>query len=547
MARSKDKKRPARVIDPGRWGTKTQLARDRELTRLGYRFDREAADRVCRFFETHLVHSKGQWAGSPFELAWWQRRHLRRQFGWIRPDGTRRYRKAYWKLPRKNGKTTLAAGIGLYLMLNDGEPGADVYCAANDKEQARIAFREASAMARASDRLSEMVHVYRTALITRNGAIDTLTPLSSESGNKDGLNPHGLIIDELHEWEDRDLWEKLMTSMGARRQPMTTICTTAGWDPNSLWAEIDDYAHAVADGSVTDDEFLSVIYEASAGDDWHDESTWRRANPNYGVSLQPSFLESQHREAVQKPAFENAFKRYHLNIRTEQAQRWMPMDKWDACGREEIDLEAFAGERCWIGLDLSRRNDITAAVKLFRDGDRTVAFPRFYIPAEDLEDRERKDKVPYREWVRRGLVTATPGNVIDYSFIRADLLVDARRFQVVEVAYDPYGATQLALQLTDDGLSCVEFGQGVKFMSEPTKGLLLDVLSDRFRHGGNPVLRWMAANAAAIADSNDNIRLVKNKSAGRIDGIVATIMARARATLVEDTRSVYESGGIKTV
>lgn len=540
------KKSPPKPRDPGVLGSKVEQARDRELRKQGYWFDPEAADRVTWFFEHQLAHSKGQWAGKAFELAWWQRRHLRRQFGWMRPDGTRRYRKAYWKLPRKNGKTTLAAGIGLYLMCADGEEGADVYCAANDRDQAKIAFREASAMAKASPMLREMVLVYKSGIVIP-GSLDSLTPLSSESGNKDGLNPHGLIIDELHEWEDRDLWEKLVTAMGARRQPMTTICTTAGWDPNSLWAEIDDYAHGVADGSIVDDEFLPVIYEATPEDDWHSEAVWRRANPNYGVSLQPSFMESQHREAVQKPAFENAFKRYHLNIRTEQANRWMPMDRWDACGAEKFDLADFEGDKCWVAMDLSRRNDITAVVKLFEDNDLLVVFPRFYIPAADIEDREKRDKVPYRQWIRQGFITATPGNVIDYSFIRADLLVDAKRYQVLEVAYDPYGATQLALQLQDDGLTVFEFQQSIKHMSEPTKGLLLDVLSDKFRHSGNPVLRWMAANACAVADANDNIKLVKNKSAGRIDGIVATIMARARATLGKDPTSVYETRGIVTL
>ncbi len=509
-----------------------------------YYFDETAAARVTQFFELFLVHSKGEWAGQPFRLEAWQARIIRQAFGWKRrSDHLRRYRTLYIRVPKKNGKSTLAAGIACYLTFADGEPGAEVYGIANDKMQAKIVFGEAVRMVRACPELRDMCQIYKEAIVVPD-TMASYQALSSESGNKDGLNTHGLVVDELHEFTDRKLWGTLMTAMASRRPPMAVVCTTAGVGRHTLYAEVDGHAQKVADGTVQDDSFLPVLFGAPTDADWHSPRTWRSANPNYGISVKPEFLEEQHRKAVLMPGYENSFKRYHLNIDTEQDVRWLSMDAWDRCG-EPIEEAALAGAECYVGLDLSSRKDITASVAVFpRDNGEYWALARFYVPAEALAEREKRDDVPYARWVEQGLMCATPGNVIDYSFIRADLERWAKAHDVREIAYDPWGATQLALQLQDDGMTCVEHRQGFKSMSEPAKKLEELMLGRKLRHGGNPVLRWMAGNAAVEVDAAENIKPSKKRSTARIDGVVALCMGLGRATLNRQKPSVYDSRGL---
>jgi phage terminase large subunit-like protein len=532
--------------EPGLQGTRVQLKRDRQLLKAGYTFDTDEADRVCEFFEDFLRHSKGEWAGKPFTLQPWQRAVLRRLFGWRRPDGTRRYRKLYEEVPRKNGKSTFAAGVALFLTFSDRELGADVFGAATDKNQAKLVFNEAKSMVEASPELKAISQVYKSAIIVPETR-SCYQPISSESTNKDGLNPHGVIVDELHEWgpSHRELWEKLTTAMGARRQPLICIFTTAGSDPNSLWAEEREYAKRVAAGEVVNDEYLAVLYGADPDDDWKDEEVWRRANPGYGVTVKPDFLRSELREALEKPRKVPAFKRYYLNILTGDSDGGLSMEAWDAC-RRPLDEDALAGRRCWVGLDLSRRTDMTAAAAVFPLEDGFFAIlPRFYIPEDNIEAREKRDKVPIRLWVEQGLVVATPGNVIDYAFVRADINLWARTYEVVEVPYDPNSATQLALQLTEDGISVFEHPQTFLKLSEPTKKFEELVLQHRIVHGGNPVMRWQVRNVALKIDANENVRPDKRKSTSRIDVVVASIMALGRATLGGD--GAYEDHGIRTL
>lgn len=529
---------------------KAQLARDRALLRAGYAFDPIAADHICSFFERFVVHRQGEWTG-PVKLHDWQARFLRRLFGWIRPDGTRRYRKAYLKVGRKNGKSLICSGIGLYLTVFDGENGADVYCAATDETQAEVVFKEAKNMVEQSAALKAGLQVYKSAIVYPK-TLSSYKPLSKDSRNKDGLNIHGLICDELHEWTDRDFFDKLTTAQGARRQPLTVVITTAGDDPASIWGEEDQYAHQVADGERAGepfyaDEYLAAIYEAEKDDDWKKESTWIKANPGIGVAPKWDYLRSEFRLALEQPAKEIKFKRYYLNMLTQKFGRWMPMDKWDKCNGE-VDVAAVMGKPCWVGLDLSRRTDITAAVAVFRDGEHYLCIPRFWIPEASIHEKERTDKIPIRTWIAQGFVEATPGDVIDYEWVRRCLVQWAQNFDLREVAYDPAGATQLALQLADeDGITCVEHGQSMTKMSEPTKALEAAVRLRRVKHSGNPVLRWMAGNAVEYRDALDNVKLLKNRSAGRIDGVVALIMAMNRATLGETGPSAYETRGIRTV
>lgn len=486
----------------------------------------------------------------------WQRRLLRRLFGWKRPDNTRRYRKLYCSVPRKNGKSTLLAGIVLYLTGADNEDGADVYCVANDKEQARIIFKEARKMVEASAELKKEFEAFSTAIIYPETS-SALMPLSSEKGNKDGLNPHAVAADELHEWEDRDLWEKLSTAMASRRQPLFLVITTAGYELDSIWGEEDTYAHQVAAGELEDVELLVVIYEAPADADWHDPKVWAAANPGWGVSVKPDYIGTQHEKAKMQPSFAPAFRRYHLNQRVQQAVTWMPMRRWDACGKG-FDLDRLVGMPCYIGVDLARRYDLTAAVAVFRiqpEGAEHAEYcllPKFFIPAETkegegLESREHVDKVPYRQWRDKGFLTVTPGNVTDYDFVTREILEWAKIYDVREIPHDPYNAGQLAIDLAGEGLTPVEFRQNIVSMSPPTKELLNLTLQKRIRHGGHPILRWNAQNATAVRDANDNEKLLKHKSRGRIDGIIAAIMGLARAMVQENGVSIYEDGGIKVL
>jgi phage terminase large subunit-like protein len=521
-----------------------------------YYFDEAAADRVCQFFETYLRHSKGEWAGKPFRLEPWQRDLLRCAFGTKRvADGLRRYRKVYVEVPRKNGKSTLAAGVGLYLTLADSEHGAEVYSAAADRQQASIVFDEAKRMVNASPGLKEVAEVYKKAIFaphTNSG----YQAIASLPDNQHGLNAHGIIFDELHVQPSDELYNVLSTSMGARRQPMFWMFTTAGWDRESFCYAVHEHALRVQNQETKDDEFLPCVFGADHEDDWRDEATWKKANPNYGVSLKPHYFKHTVAEAENLPRLQNAVKRLNLNIWTDQEVLWMPLETWDAC---DAPLPDLTGKPCWVGLDLSSRKDITAVVAVFKrpapalDDGTGGGFvysivPRFFVPEEGLREREHADKVPYRAWVEQGLMTATPGNIIDYSFIRAAVDQFARQYDVREVAYDPWGATQLALELQDGGLTCVEFRQGFKSMSEPMKLLEDLVLTRRIEHGGNPVLRWMIGNVEVVEDAAGNVKPTKRKkSTRRIDGVVATLEGVGRASVAKDDTSPYETRGVTVV
>lgn len=542
------RKRPApdrsqQLLDPGERGTERQIDQDAKLRKSGYWFDGFEADRICAFYERHLTHSKGEWAGKRIVLEPWQREKIRRLFGWRRPDGTRRYRRSFWGLPRKNGKSLVASGVALYLTTADGEPGAEVFAAASNREQADAVYGEAEKMVEASASLSAICEVFKTAIFMPR-SLSRFRAISSKPGSKHGFNPHGVICDELHAWKDRELYDALTTGGAARRQPMEFVITTAGYDLTSVCYECWDYAVSVLEGNIDDPHFLPVIYAADKDDDWREPATWRKANPNLGVSVKEEYLREQVADAKNKPARVNIFKRLHLNVWTQQAERFFDMERWDDCPNpaEQVSLR---GRRCFVGIDLSRRVDLTAVVYLFPlEAGRFIVVPRFFAPEDGVEERERRDRVPYRLWAQQGLLTLTPGNVVDYGFIRQVLLEAARNYDIVEIAYDPWGSTQLALQLQDDGLTCVEFLQHIKHMSEPTKALEALVLEGKLIHRNNPLLRWMADGAVVVSDASGNIKLAKNKTKARIDGLVALIMALGRATLGQHEDSVYKKRGV---
>lgn len=479
--------------------------------------------------------------GRPFELEPWQQAIVGNLFGWQRPDGRRRYEEVFIYVARKNGKSELAAGLGLMLELVDQEPSAQVYCAAGDREQARHVFNAAKAMVYQEPELNSRLRVLQNA-IWMQSTNSTFKVVSSDARLKHGINAHGVIIDELHVMPNRDLVDALATSTGARRQPVTVYITTADYDRESICNEKYEYASRVRDGVVDDRHFLPAIYEVPLDVDWRSERVWRMANPNLGVSKKWDYIRRQFRLAKEMASFENTFRRLDLNQRTQQDIRWLRLEQWDAC-KGGATLSELEGRPCWAGLDLSTTTDISAFVMVFPCDDGAVTLlPRFWIPEENANEREKRDKVPYVAWAKHGFVRLTPQSVIDYDQIRREINEDYKRFDIREIAIDRWNATQLATQLQGDGFEIIAFGQGYKDMNAPTKELEKLVVAGLLGHQGNPVLRWMASHVAVEMDAAGNLKPSKKKSTERIDGIVAAVMGLGRILVLPEGqgRSPYE-------
>jgi phage terminase large subunit-like protein len=483
-------------------------------------------------FTQFCRHSKGEWAGQRIKLEPWQCFVHGSAFGWLRKDGLRRFRVVYEELGRKNGKSSVAATVALQCLVADGESGADVYSAATKKEQARIVFDEARRMVMRSEDLQQIVSVYRASLAV-NQTLSSFQPLSSDDRTLDGLNPHAIIIDELHKHKNRAVLDVLDTAMGARRQPLMWIITTAGDDnPESVYAQEHTYAANVVAGNFEDDEWFVYIATLDAGDRWDDQTVWAKANPNLGISVKLGDLQRQCRAAKNNPAKQMEFKRLRLNMRTASASQLITGVVWDANTLGPFDPEELRGRRCFAGLDLSSRVDLSAWVKLFppvADGERWKVVARMWMPADTVEAKSDRDRVQYRRWINDGYIDPTPGNIIDHNEIQNAILEDARLYDIASIAFDPWNATQLAVTLQGYGLTMTEFVQGIRSYTAPTKEFLAWLLAHKLDHGGNPVLRWMALNLRVQTDKNENTMPTKKISTGRIDGATALIMAIGRS------------------
>jgi phage terminase large subunit-like protein len=508
---------------------------------------KEAADRAVKFVRS-LMHGKGKWYGINFNLMPWQEKIIRDIFGTLNPDGTRQYRTAYIEIPRKNGKTELGAAIALYLLFGDAEKGGEIYSAAGDTDQASLVYSAATPMVRQSPVLranSRIIDSRKRIIYPRYGSFYRV--ISAEAKTKHGFNASGVIFDELHVQPNRDLWDALTTSGGTRTQPLTVAITTAGYDRHSICYEQHDYAERIIKGVIEDPTFYPVIYAAGEGDDWEDERTWQKANPALGNFRSLEEMRVLYRKAKNVAALQNTFKRLYLNIWTSQETRWIDIAKWDKTAGK-VDKDDLKGKQCYAALDLSSTTDITALVLLFPVEDKYKVLPFFFIPEDNIEERVRKDGVPYDVWIREGFITATPGNVIDYQFIEDRIDSLSRTYQVKEMAYDPWNATMLTQRLADKGMTMVEVRQGFGSLSAPTKQLEALILSKKIYHGGNPVLRWMADNVMVKQDAAGNLKPDKEKSKEKIDGIVALIMAVDRATRSKTAKpSVYEDRGVITI
>lgn len=515
----------------------------------GLWFDVLAATHAIDFF-AFLHHSKGEWAGHIIQLEPWQQAMTWILLGWYREDGTRRFRTGYLEVARKNGKSTWLAGIGLYMLIADGEPGAEVYAAATKRAQAKVLFDEATRMVKRSPSLSRRIRSYRDNLHIPNTA-SKFEPLGRDADSMDGLNVHAALIDELHAHPTSEVFDVLDTGTGARRNPVVFAITTAGFNLDSFCYQQREYATKVLDSIIEDDSFFGVIFTLDEGDDWEDERNWIKANPNLGVSVKLDDLRRKALKAKEIPAALTNFLTKHLNRWVNAESIWIHPDKWRAC-TGTVDEAALVGRRCFGGLDLSNALDLVALAWVFppeMDGDPWIVLLRFWVPEFAMHERSRNDRVPYDAWVREGHMTAIPGEVIDYDWIYAQIEKDAAQFDVQEIGFDRWGSQSVYLQVAKMGLTMVAVGQGFASMSSPMKNLEIMIVGGRIHHGGNPVLTWNAHNLVATRDEAGNLKPDKRRSREKIDGMVALLMALDRGMRhdTEEEQSVYETRGVLAV
>ena len=511
-------------------------------------FDEAKAQRAVEFIRC-LKHTKGRWRGQAFDLLPWQETIIRDVFGTVKEDGFRQYNTAYVEIPKKNGKSELAAGVALYMTCGDNEWGAEVYGCASDRQQASIVFDVAVDMVEQcpalKKRIKPVMSVKRLVYKPTNSFYQVL---SAEAYTKHGLNVHAVIFDELHSQPNRELFDVMTKGSGdARTQPLFFLITTAGTDRHSVCFEQHQKAEDILCGRKVDPTFYPVIYGAADDADWTSEEVWYRANPSLGHTIDIGKVRNACLSARDNPAEENIFRQLRLNQWVKQSTRWMQMEKWDACAFP-VDEGELLGRECYGGLDLSSSIDITAFVLVFPprdDSERYVFLPFFWIPEENMVRRVRRDHVPYDVWEKQGFLETTEGDVIHYGFIERFIEELGKKFHIKEIAFDRWGAVQMVQNLEGLGFTVVPFGQGFKDMSPPTKRLMELVLERNVAHGGHPVLRWMMDNIFVRTDPAGNIKPDKEKSTEKIDGAVAAVMALDRAVRNGgSTGSVYDERGI---
>ena len=532
------------AIPACRW---VQLACQRQLNDLArfkgkdspYRFNPKLSDRngrgfhpadnLCAFIE-RLPHVKGPLAGEPISLEPWQVFILTTVFGWVTPDDKRRFRRSYIEVPRGNAKSTLSSAVALYMLAADHEGGAEVYSLATTRDQARIVFGDAQTMARRSPgfrtRFSVNVGAHNMHVLASGSKFEAL---SAEGSTLDGLNIHFGCVDELHAHKTRTVYDVVETGTGKRDNSLLWVITTAGSNRAGICYEVRTFVSKLLDGVFEDDTQFGIIYGLDDGDDWTSENALIKANPNWGISVRPEILGPLQAKAMQLPSAVNNFKTKHLNEWVNADTAWMDMRAWDACADTSLDIDNFIGQPCWIGLDLASKTDIAALILIFAHpeiADAYLTFGKYYLPEDTVHGAGNSQ---YSGWMRIDRLTVTPGNVIDFSWIEADLLDMASRFAIQAVAFDPFQATQLSTRMLGEGLPMIEVRPTVLNFSEPMKILEALVLQKKLAHDGDPVLTWMASNVVAHLDVKDNIYPRKERPENKIDGIVALIMALSRA------------------
>lgn len=513
-------------------------------------FDEKKAEKVVKFIN-NLKHTKGVWHGVPFDLLPWQDKIIRDIFGNVKENGFRQYNTAYVEIPKKNGKSEIAAAVALYLTCADNEWGAEVYGCAADRQQASIVFDVAVDMVdqcpALKKRIKPVISQKRLVYIPLGSFYQVL---SSEAFSKHGLNVHGVIFDELHAQPNRELYDVMTKGSGdARMQPLFFLITTAGTDRNSICYEVHQKAEDILRGKKIDKTFYPVIYGIKDEDDWSLEENWYKVNPSLGYTIPIEKVRDAFNSAKENPAEENIFRQLRLNQWVKQSVRWMPMDAWNKCSFE-VNIEKLKGRECYGGLDLSSTNDITAFVLVFppiTEDDKYYVLPFFWIPEDNLKLRVKRDHVPYDVWKKQGFLKTTEGNVIHYGFIENFIEEFGKKYNIKQIAFDRWGAVQMVQNLEGLGFTVVPFGQGYKDMSPPTKELMKITLEQKIAHGEHPVLSWMMDNIFVRTDPAGNIKPDKEKSTEKIDGAVALIMALDRAIRHENKEPVYEKRGMRSL
>ena len=545
----------------------TRLACQRQLDDLErpqspdwpFVFDIERAERPCEFIEL-LPHIKGKWAREKrlIALEGWQCFVITTVFGWVKfvDSGDaeipgrwlRRFREGYTEVPRKNAKSTLSSGLALYMLTADGEQGAEVYSAATTRDQARIVFDDAKAMAeRTPDLRTHLgLAILQHGLTVANTA-SSFRPLAAEGSTLDGLNVHFAVIDELHAHKTRAVYDVIDTARGAREQSLLWNITTAGTDRAGICYERRTHVTKMLGGQVSDDSLFGIIYTIDDGDDPHDPASWAKANPNWMKSVLPDDMESASRKGAAMPSAMGNFLTKRLNVWVNADSAWMDMPAWDRCADLTLNDDRVRGMKCIAALDLASKVDIAAKVKLFEDESTGKYFVKsnFYLPERAVEQSGNSQ---YEGWQRSKWLTVTPGEVTDFDHIEDELAADLSAYMVEEVAFDPWQATQLASHMIERGAPMVELRATVQNFSEPMKQLEALVLQGKLVHDGNPVLTWMVSNVVCHRDAKDNIYPRKERNENKIDGAVALIMALARAIANRpDGPSVYEQRGIRSL
>ncbi len=524
-------------------GKLTKLAiqrHDRDLKKAHHRglfFCEDSARRALILF-SFLKHSKGEWAGQTVELEPWQSWIIACVFGWKNQDtDKRRFKTVYEEIARKNGKTTKLAGIGLYGLTKDDEGGPEIYSAATKRDQAKILFSESSRMVRQSRPLKRRLDVQEHQILNPSN-FGKFQPLSADGQTMDGLNPHFALVDELHAHKTSEIWDVLKSALGARSQPLLWAITTAGFNKNGICYEVRDYAVKVLTGIIEDDSFFSIIFTLDDGDDWQDESNWIKANPNLNVSVKLDYLREQARQAAVMPTAKVNFFTKHLNIWLTGSAVWCNVEMWQQCAADYSQDNLTEALEVYLGLDLSTVSDIASVggIAKMLDG-RWLTFGKHYLPEDAVDNNIRKTTVPFRQWHEQGWLTLTPGNVIDYNWIKADILHFIETLNVKEIAFDRWNSSQLVNDLMEIDAPMVAFGMGFASMNAPMKELERRYLAKEICHQNDPVLNWAMSNVVADQDPAGNIKPAKNKSAEKIDPAAALIMAIGRAMLADTTET----------
>lgn len=507
----------------------------------GYHFEPERALEKINFIETYLRHVEGEKAGQKFILERWEKAIIANIFGWYDKNGNRRYKEVFLYIPRKNGKTTLSAAIAAVILFTDKEMGMQLYSAAADASQAKLVFRQLRGMIEQEKELFSRCKIFRDS-ITIEEIMAVYRAISSVGATKHGANIHLAIIDELHAQKNRELVDALITSTGARRNSLIIYVTTADYTRESICNEKYKDAVKVRDGIIKDPNFLPIIYELKREEDWKDEKNWFKCNPNLDITVPLSNMRREFNKAVEQPAYEATFKRLYLNQQTSQDRVWIPYDVWTKCKRN-IDIKTMGDRPCYIGVDLSATTDITSVALIFASYDNNEAWQLFtynFVPEKTTSKKTEIERKTYQKWIDQNKIITTPGNVVDYDYIRNKIIELSKEYNVRQIAFDPHNATYLQVQMMGMGFDIIPFGQGFISMSPAAKEFEKRIYSQKIYHNGDEVMDWMLNNTQIERDAAGNIKPSKKASANKIDATVAAVMATGIAMLDMAKNEVQE-------